>query len=92
MDLQLATRSSTEVEAGYSCSCGCKPQLVYERGADNQKHVCCCGTQLVVGKDAKASLEIGEDGFVGVEEFQSPWGEILEAAWTTASGEHGHTH
>jgi hypothetical protein len=46
----------------------------------------------VVGKDAKASLEIGEDGLAEVEEFQSPWGETLEAAWTTASGEHGHTH
>ncbi len=92
MQLQIATISNTEVEAGYACSCGCNPQLAYTRGADNQKHVCCCGKQLVVGKDARASLGTGENGFVGVEEFESPWGETLEAAWTTASGEHEHTH
>ncbi len=92
MQLEMATKSGTEVQAGYVCSCGCTPQLTYTRDADNQKHVCCCGTQLVVGKDVMDGLVVGEDDRAEVEKFDSPWGEILEVGWVLGSGMNGHGH
>lgn len=92
MQLELAVKSDTEVEAGYVCSCGCRPQLSYRRDAESQKHVCCCGTQLVVGRDAADGLEIEAGAHAEVQRFESPWGETLEAAWVLGSGMHGHGH
>ncbi len=91
MQLQYATKSSTEVETGYACPCGCKPRLAFTRDGENQKDVCCCGTQLVVGIDARSGLELRDGLSVGVEEFDSPWGEALEAAWAIEPDPE-HTH
>ncbi len=92
MQLQVAAVSSTEVQAGYVCTCGCRPKVTYARDADNQKHVCCCGTQLVVGREAGDGLDLLDHGHAEVEEFDTPWGEVVQAAWVLGSGMHGQGH
>lgn len=90
MQLQLATMSETAVQAGYACPCGCKPSVVYEKGLAEVDDMCCCGTHFVVGPDAESHLDVKEGSRSEVEEFVSPWGEALEAAWATGSGHHPH--
>jgi len=90
MQLLPETKSDSSVQAGYVCTCGCKPQVMYEKGLEKAEDVCCCSTQFVVGPDAESRLT-PQDGFrVEVQEFEAPWGESLEAAWAVGSGTHPH--
>jgi hypothetical protein len=88
MQLQLAATSETSVQAGYACTCGCTPSVVYERDSAEVDDTCCCGTHFVVGRDAESHLD-RKDGFrTEVQEFVTPWGDSLEAAWAIGSGHH----
>ena len=89
MQLQLEALSSDVVEVGYVCACGCKPRLTYESGSANVEDRCCCGNRLVVGRDAESALELKEGFRHEVQEFESPWGEQLEAAWAVGPSVHG---
>lgn len=90
MQLQLAGTSETAIQAGYACTCGCKPRVVYEQGSAQVEDTCCCGTHFVVGPDAEPHLNVQEGFRVEVQEFDTPWGEALEAAWAIGSGQHPH--
>jgi hypothetical protein len=92
MQLQLARTLDDAVQAGYACSCGCKPSVTYEKGGANVDDVCCCGTHFVVGKDAESDLKAPDDARIQVQEIEAPWGEVLEAAWAIGSGTHEHKH
>jgi hypothetical protein len=88
MQLQLASRSETSIEAGYACPCGCRPTVVVEQGQGRAEHTCCCGNHFVVGPDAEANLLHRPDVRVEVQEVVAPWGETLEAAWAIGSSRH----
>jgi hypothetical protein len=90
MQLQLATASEDAVQAGYVCTCGCRPTLTYEKGGANVEDVCCCGTHFVVGTDAESGLKPMEGGRIEVQELEAPWGEVLEAAWAVGPPKHHH--
>jgi hypothetical protein len=92
MQLLLETKSPTAVQAGYMCTCGCKPRVVHQRGGDHAGDVCCCGNVFLIGPAAEERLEVPEGFRVEVEEFESPWGEPLEAAWALGSGQHDQDH
>lgn len=90
MHLQLATKSEASIEAGYACTCGCKPHVIYEKGAVKVEDTCCCGTHFVVGPDAEPHLKMKEGFRIEVQEFDSPWGDSLEAGWAIGPGQHPH--
>lgn len=90
MQLQLTPKSETSIQAGYVCTCGCKPRVVYEQESTIVDDTCCCGTHFVVGRDAETHLRVEDGSRVEVQEFDSPWGEPLEAAWAVGAGEHPH--
>lgn len=91
MQLLLASTGDAAVQAGYHCACGCRPTVTLERGAEAATDVCCCGTRFVVGARAEDRLEPGEGQTVEVQEFDAPWGEVLEAAWAVGgTGSHHH--
>lgn len=90
MQLQLATKSENAIQAGYVCTCGCKPKVVYEKDSAEVDDTCCCGTHFVVGPDAESHLGVKQGFRTEVQEFVSPWGEPLEAAWAIGSGQHPH--
>lgn len=92
MQLQLARSSDDAVQAGYVCTCGCKPSVTYEKGGANVDDVCCCGTHFVVGRDAESDLNPADGVRTEVQELEAPWGEVLEAAWAIGSGKHEHRH
>ncbi len=98
MQVVTETMSDTEVEASYACSCGCKPRVGYQRDAEDQKHVCCCGNELVVGRDVLSGFDLPDGVNAEVESFESPWGETLQFAWVLGSdlpqghSPRGHTH
>jgi hypothetical protein len=92
MELKLAAKSGTEVQAAYVCTCGCRPRVTYARDAENRKHVCCCGAQLVVGREAVNGLDLLEDSRPQTVELDAPWGEVVQASWLVGSGMHGSGH
>ena len=91
MQLQLVNLPET-IEAGYACTCGCKPRVTFEKGGPAVDDVCCCGTHFVVGPQAVSRLDVKEGFRTEVQEFDTPWGESLEAAWAIGSGQHPHSH
>ncbi len=90
MQLQLESTSADSLQAGYRCTCGCKPSVTVDRGAPPAEDMCCCGTHFVVGPDAESRLDLREGFRVEVQEFDAPWGQVLEAAWAVGSGQHQH--
>jgi len=87
------------VRAGYTCPCGCKPTIDYERGGQMEANICCCGNEFVVGRDAERLLA-PRDGFrLETETRVAPWGETITAAWLVGpsvhpepAGAHAHDH
>lgn len=93
MELLLASKDEGMIEAGYRCSCGCAPSVTISQGDEaTVEDVCCCGTRFVVGVGAEDRIEAADGTAVEVQEFDAPWGQALEAAWTAGGGEHGHDH
>ena len=88
LHLEIERRSPNSLSAGYSCPCGCHPQLSYERGDEHASEGCCCGNQFVVGPTAGAQLT-APDGFRReVQWFKAPWDEKLQAAWMIGPSTH----
>jgi YHS domain-containing protein len=95
MNLRLVVtpRTESEVLAGYSCSCGCTPQVTYARGGPEATDACCCGNQFVVGPRATTRVASGPADRIETQIFAAPWGEELQAAWAlVADGGHAHDH
>ena len=90
MELKVAARSETKVEAGYDCPCGCTPSVMYSRGSGAVEEGCCCGNHFVVGPGAYSKIQLQlKDGFhAEAEMFAAPWGDQLEAAWAIGPSHH----
>ena len=99
MELIMYDVGSESMRAGYACTCGCKPSATYVRDGEIDTHVCCCGTEFALGKDAEQHVS-ARDGFhLETVEVTAPWGEPVKAAWMVGAGVHpepsaaaGHGH
>ena len=101
MELIVYESEGSAIRAGYACSCGCRPGLTYQRDGTIDTHVCCCGDQFALGKDAERYIEPHEGFRLETQAVGSPWGERLTAAWMVGPGGHpptadggpvGHAH
>ena len=90
MDLQFAHTAPSEssVQAGYSCPCGCHPQVTYDRGAAAATDTCCCGNEFAVGTDAESRLTAAPGFVTQTERFAAPWGESIPAVWAIGPSVH----
>ncbi len=88
LDLVVAPRSASAVQASYSCPCGCHPEVTYDQGSVPVHEGCCCGNQFAVGPRAASTLTATPGFYSDVETFDSPWGERLEAAWLVGPSVH----
>ncbi len=93
LHLVVTPRDESSVLAGYSCPCGCAPQVTYERGGSEATDACCCGNHFAVGPRATARLASQPADRLEVQTFAAPWGEQLQAAWALVENAgHGHDH
>jgi YHS domain-containing protein len=89
MKLTLLEPTEAGLRAGYTCPCGCTPEVTYARGAEFVEAGCCCGNEFAIGPSAAVSLT-PKAGFVPASQaFLAPWGEGLQAAWLVGPGVHG---
>lgn len=91
MELNLLEPTEAGLRAGYSCPCGCTPEVTYARGAELVEEGCCCGNHFAVGPEASASLSATPGFRAEAQSFEAPWGERLEAAWLVGPSVHGPT-
>ena len=89
LNLVIASVSDSEVQASYSCPCGCRPEVTYQKGAASVHEGCCCGNQFAVGPRSASTLTTTPGFRSERESFDSPWGEWLEAAWLVGPSVHG---
>ncbi len=89
MELTILEPTTTGLRAGYSCPCGCRPSVAYERGGDIVNEGCCCGNHFAVGPEASSSLTPVSGFRLESQRLQAPWGEVLEAAWLVGPSVHG---
>jgi len=88
MQLKVAAKSDTTVEAGYDCPCGCTPAVMFSKGSDSVEEGCCCGNHFVVGPDASSRIQL-KDGFhAESQSFMAPWGDSVEATWAIGPSKH----
>jgi YHS domain-containing protein len=75
----------TQAHVNYSCPCGCKAGLTYDReqGAEHLGR-CCCGRLLWLGTGPQATVQLhfreSETYKVEIDEVSLPWGESSTAA------------
>lgn len=89
LNLVIAPRSEAQIEASYSCPCGCHPAVTYQEGAAPAHEGCCCGNQFAVGPRTDSMLTATPGFRSQRESFDSPWGERLEAEWLVGPSVHG---
>ncbi len=88
------------VRAGYECACGCSPSHTYSRDSQVSTHICCCGNEFAVGRDADQHVTAKPGFHLESVDFDAPWGETIKAAWMVGPGvhpepahaDHGHHH
>lgn len=91
MDLGLVIepQSTFALRASYSCPCGCRPEVSYERGAGPAIDTCCCGNEFAVGVAAEDHLTQRASFAILMDRFEAPWGGLLSAAWAIGPSTHG---
>jgi YHS domain-containing protein len=103
MELITYEADGDAVRAGYRCACGCTPSSTYSRGGEVTTHVCCCGNQFAVGRDAQSHVMPREGFHLETAGLSAPWGEAINVAWMvgpsvhpeptdTSTGDHSHDH
>ena len=102
LNLVIESRSRSSLQASYSCPCGCRPQVTYQRGSTPATDDCCCGNAFAVGSGAEGHTPARAGFDSRVEMFDAPWGEALPAVWAIGpsvhadevkhAAEHEHNH
>lgn len=90
MDLGLIIepQSAFALRASYSCPCGCRPEVSYERAATPAIDTCCCGNQFAVGVAAEDHLTRRESFAMLTDRFEAPWGDAISVAWAIGPSTH----
>lgn len=88
MHLSVLETTPEVVRAGYACPCGCQPVVAYTRGGPDVTEGCCCGNQFAVGPRASGALPEREGFRPETQQFVTPWGQRVEAAWSIGPSVH----
>lgn len=79
------TRTEAGADVNYDCPCSCTAGFALDRSrADQTPESCCCGRQMLVGRDAEARLRAALDDpqayVLDVQQVAMPWGQPLDVA------------
>ncbi len=79
------TRTDVGADVNYACPCSCDAGFAVDRAkAEQDPESCCCGRQILVGRDAEARLRSAleaPDGYrYDRQALTMPWGQPLEVA------------
>jgi copper chaperone CopZ len=78
-------RTGAGANVNYDCYCGCDAGFALDRAQeDPAPESCCCGNQILVGRDAAsrlpAALDPGARYRVVVDTVSMPWGQAMDVA------------
>jgi copper chaperone CopZ len=79
------TRTEAGADVNYACPCSCEAGFALDRAqAAQDPESCCCGRQILVGRDAEARLRTALDSPTAyrfdVQTVEMPWGQPLAVA------------
>ncbi|MSP21754.1 MAG: copper chaperone [Dehalococcoidia bacterium] len=79
------TRTEAGADVNYACPCSCDAGFALDRArAAQDPESCCCGRQILVGRDAedrlRATLESPAGYRFDVQTVEMPWGQPLPVA------------
>jgi copper chaperone CopZ len=79
------TRTEAGADVNYACPCSCEAGFALNRAkAEQDPESCCCGRQILVGRDAEArlrhALEAPDAYRYDVQTLEMPWGQPLPVA------------
>lgn len=79
------TRTEAGADVNYDCPCSCTAGFAFDRGSVEQApESCCCGRQMLVGRDAESRLRAALDDpqayVIDVQQVAMPWGQPLDVA------------
>jgi copper chaperone CopZ len=79
------TRTEAGADVNYACPCSCDAGFALDRAkAAQDPESCCCGRQILVGRDAEARLRAAlpspSDFRFDVQTVEMPWGQPLSVA------------
>lgn len=90
------TKTEAGADVNYACPCSCEAGFALDRAkAEQDPESCCCGRQILVGRDAevrlRAALEAPDGYRYDRQALTMPWGQPLEVALAipVAGAEHG---
>lgn len=90
------TRTDVGADVNYACPCSCEAGFALDRSkADHAPESCCCGRQILVGREAESRLRgaLDEPGAYRYDRqsLTMPWGQPIEVALAIPLGgaEHG---
>ena len=79
------TKTDAGADVNYACPCSCEAGFALDRAkAEQDPESCCCGRQILVGRDAevrlRAALEAPDGYRYDRQALTMPWGQRVEAA------------
>ena len=79
------TRTEAGADVNYACPCSCDAGFALDRAkAAQDPESCCCGRQILVGRDAeerlRAALDAPDAFRFDVQTLEMPWGQPLPVA------------
>lgn len=77
------TATPRGADVNYDCDCGCDAGFALDRSvAEQPLEDCCCGKQMLVGRDADARLRgaVGDGHRIDLQTVTMPWGQPIQAA------------